>query len=511
MEIALVTEGTYPHSFGGVSVWADQLVQGLPQHDFRIVALVSTGREPVVWELPKNVCALDLVPLWGHQAGADRIPRRSRSWFRSLFKQLLDSLLDTTDEQAAQRSFEEALQGLFHYAQLEDLGAAMRSEEPVKLLCTAWQRLWPAQDSKRHIVSDSSHVDDPTVPGEPPTVRDALAAVELLEHALRPLSKPVVHSDVVHCVTNGLAVLVGLAAKWSFGTPLIVTEHGIYLRERYLEMKRSPYRWPVKALNMAFSRRLCSLAYRAADLVAPGNQYNARWETRLGADPKNIQTVYNGVDPAAFPLAGAEPETPTLSWAGRIDPIKDLETLIRAFGMVRQEIPGAKLRIFGGTPKGGQAYAQKCKDLAADLGIADVVAFEGRVDEIRDAYAAGNVVVLSSISEGFPYTLIEAMTSGRATVSTDVGGVSEAVADTGLVVPPKDPKSMAQACVSLLNDPEQRAVFGEAARKRALELFTVDKAIGTFHDIYTGLRERADTEVAKGTRIGRRRSEAEIA
>ena len=91
--------------------------------------------------------------------------------------------------------------------------------------------------------------------------------------------------------------------------------------------------------------------------------------------------------------------------------VRLLETLLRAFSLVRREIPNARLRMFGGTPKGGEAYLERCRKLAGELGISDVATFEGRVPEIRDAYAAGHVVVLSSISEGFPYTVIEAMTS----------------------------------------------------------------------------------------------------
>jgi glycosyltransferase involved in cell wall biosynthesis len=193
------------------------------------------------------------------------------------------------------------------------------------------------------------------------------------------------------------------------------------------------------------------------------------------------------VDPAAFPPAGPEPETPTLSWAGRVDPIKDLETLIRAFAIVHREIPEARLRLFGGTPKGGEAYRDGCIALAAELGIADSVAFEGRVADITDAYAAGNVVMLSSISEGFPFTLIEAMSCGRATVSTDVGGVREAVGDTGLVVPPREPEPMAAAAIELLRDPERRARLGEGARLRVIEQFTLRQNIDGFRGIYTEL------------------------
>lgn len=143
--------------------------------------------------------------------------------------------------------------------------------------------------------------------------------------------------------------------------------------------------------------------------------------------------------------------------------------------------------MFGGTPRGGEAYRERCEALATELGHGDAVTFEGRVDDIKDAYAAGNVVMLSSISEGFPFTLIEAMSCGRATVSTDVGGVREAVGDTGLVVPPRDPEAMAKAALELLGDPARRRAMGEAARLRVIEQFTLRQTIDTFRSIYLEL------------------------
>jgi len=179
-----------------------------------------------------------------------------------------------------------------------------------------------------------------------------------------------------------------------------------------------------------------------------------------------------------------EPSVPTVSWAGRIDPIKDIETLLRAFALVLRELPDARLRIFGSPPHGQEAYLVRCKDLAEDLDINESVAFEGRVEEIRDAYAAGHVVALCSITEGFPYTVIEAMTCGRPCIATDVGGVAEAIADTGIVVPPRNPRAFAEGCLTLLRDDEERRRLGAAARERALEFFTVDRAISAFDEIY---------------------------
>src|ERR1019366_3495089 len=184
----------------------------------------------------------------------------------------------------------------------------------------------------------------------------------------------------------------------------------------------------------------------------PGNVYNRRWEERLGAEPTHIRTVYNGVDPANFPALTGEPEIPAISWVGRIDPIKDLEALLRAFSLVHKDMPEARLRLFGSPSKGRESYLQRCRALATELGIGEVAMFEGRVENIRDAYDAGCIVVLSSVSEGFPYSLIEAMTCGRPCVATDVGGVTEAVGDTGLVVPPRSPRALAEACLVLLRD-----------------------------------------------------------
>jgi glycosyltransferase involved in cell wall biosynthesis len=464
MDIALTAEGTYPHQFGGVSVWCDQLVRGLPDYDFELVAVVATGSEPVRWELPGNVTRLTTVPLWGAPAPSARGSRWLRPRSGPPVRELIDILLSPPEE--GQERFGQVLRGLFEYAQQGNLSAALASEESVQLLSEAWRQRWPAGDIA------------------PPTLQDAVVAIQLLEHALRPLAHPPPRADLVHAVTNGLGALPALAAKWRYGTPIVVTEHGIYMREHYLHSRQDPYRWPVKQLHLQFLRRLCALGYTESEVITPGNVYNQRWETQLGADMDRVRTVYNGVDPADFPALDSEPEVPTISWAGRIDPVKDLETLLRAFALVRQEIPAVRLRIFGSPPGGRGPYVIKCEALADELGVRSAVVFEGRVAQIRDAYAAGQIVVLSSISEGFPYTLIEAMTCGRACVSTDVGGVTEAVGDTGLVVPPRNPAELARACLTLLRDPALRQRLGSAARLRALEYFTVDRAISAFDEIY---------------------------
>jgi polysaccharide biosynthesis protein PelF len=469
MDVALIGEGTYPHQFGGVSVWCDQLVRGMPDYDFLLVALVATGAEPVRWSLPDNVVSVDTVPLWG-PAPASPLPsgrgrRSSRPVECPHLGELIKLLLAPPGE--SQGRFGNVIREIFEFAQRENLSASLSSEWAVQLLSEAWQD-WRLD----------------SVAAEP-TLHDAVTAMQLLEHSLRPLSHPPVRADVVHAVTNGLGALPSLAAKWRYGTPMVVTEHGIYMREQYLHSRNSPFRWPVRALYLRFLRRLCSLGYSEAELITPGNVYNKRWEEQLGANLSKVRTVYNGVDPADFPAVEGEPEAPTISWAGRIDPVKDLETLLLAFALVHRKMPNARLRMFGSAPQGQEGYLERCRALADELGIADAATFEGRVERIRDAYDAGQIVVLCSISEGFPYTLIEAMTCGRPCVATDVGGVTEAIADTGVVVQARNPEALAQSCLALLQDPGLRRRLGAAARMRALEYFTVDRAISAFDEIYT--------------------------
>ena len=479
MKIAMITEGTYPHGFGGVSVWCDQLVRGMPEHEFSLVAIAASTADQVVWELPGNITSLSTVHLWG---SADRrAGSRPAGCPDQLAGNLIDTLLDPSA--SAQEHFACLLRELFYLSQRGRGGVALASEKAVGLLCRAWADRWPAQAQGR------------------PSTHDAVTALQLLDHFLRPLWHPPAQADVVHTVANGLGILPALAANWRYDMPVMVTEHGVYLRELYLQNRDGPYRWPVKALYLAFMRRLCTLGYHTATAITPGNIYNRRWEELLGADPARIRTVYNGVDPAHFPALEGEPDTPTISWLGRVDPIKDLETLLRSFALVRQEMPAARLRIFGSAPKGRESYLQRCRTLAADLGIDDAATFEGRVDNVRDAYEAGNVVVLSSVSEGFPYSLIEAMTCGRPCVATNVGGVTEAVGDTGIVVPPRSPAPMAQACLALLGDTELRRRLGAAARLRALENFTLDAAISTFDEIYSFLGQGRPLPVA-GARPG---------
>ncbi|MEV0596388.1 GT4 family glycosyltransferase PelF [Nonomuraea cavernae] len=464
MKVTFVSEGTYPFAMGGVSVWMDQLIRGMPTYRWDVVTMTVDGAERPVWDLPDNLDQVISMPLW--KSDYRRSPRAPGPAFGQAYERFLQMVLTPAVEGAGSEEFLEVLKALFRYAHAGgDLAGALTTNESLTQLMDSWY--WNRTDGIN--------------------LADAITAGHLMGHMLRPLAEPPLRTDLTHVAMNGLSMLVAMVAKWQYGTPIVLSEHGVYLRERYLQYVNEPVSHAVRVLLLSFFRRLAGAAYVAADRIAPHSSYNKRWQVHNGADPDRIRIMYNGVDPYDFPLAETEPETPTLVFMGRVDPLKDLHTLIRAFAIVRDKIPDARLSIFGGVPFGNESYKESCAALVAELGLEDSAIFEGRVSSPVDAYHAGHVVMLTSISEGFPYTVVEAMACGRPVVCTNVGGVAEAVADAGFVVPPRDHVAVADAAVRLLKDAALRRRLGAIARGRVLDRFTLRQSLDDYRGVYEEL------------------------
>jgi glycosyltransferase involved in cell wall biosynthesis len=477
MDIALLAEGTYPYHSGGVSVWCDQLVRGLAPNRFSLHTIVGGVDESPTWELPENVVSLNPIAIWGPTPQI-RLSARDSAELLGAFEQLAQSLVDPAGEQ----HFLDALHQLFVLSRQTPLVGALRSKKALGIILEAMR---VADLGDRPFASDPA----------PVTIADAMVALELIEHQIRPLFAPPPEADLCHATANGLAILLALGAYWSRKTPLVLSEHGIYLRERYLAFSHKTYSAAVRSIMLRFFKRLTWAGYQIADAIAPGSEYNRQWLETNGAAPDRINPIYNGVDPANFIASQTEPEVPTLVWLGRIDPLKDVETLIRSFAKVHEALPEARLRIFGGTTTENEPYRERCATLRDELGLQESATFEGKADSVLDVYHAGHVVLLTSISEGFPYTLIEAMASGKPTVSTDVGGVREATGDAGMIVPPQNPEKTAAACLQLLSDPELRRDMGRAARARILSMFTVEQSLAIFSDLYRQVTGRPTAAV----------------
>ncbi len=473
MDVALLTEATYPHKSGGVSVWCDQLIRGLSSHRFTVHAITPGDDNEIIWDMPDNVVGIQSVPLWGAEATVKH-PLHHSTELRSAFQTLAQSLARADGE----AQFLDGLHQLYLLAQEAPMAGALRTRESLQVLLGTMRDTTPGD---REFVSDVG----------PVTVHDASQVLHHLDHLLRPLYVAPARADLSHASANGLSVLMALASHWSYETPLVLSEHGIYLRERYFSYSPDKYSFAVRSLMLRFYKHLAWAGYQIAGSIAPVCEYNRRWQEANGAAPERIQTIYNGVDTNHFTVATAEPEVPTLVWMGRIGPLKDVETLIEAFALVRHEIPSARLRMYGGVSEENQAYFARCVALRDRLGLEGCATFEGQTDSVVEAYHSGHVVLLTSISEGFPYSLIEAMASGMATVATDVGGVAEASGDAGLIVPPQSPKRTADACIRLLSDPEYRRSVAAAARARVLAKFTLEQNLADYSGVYQAVFDQS--------------------
>lgn len=488
MRIGLFTEGTYPVTTGGVTRWCELLIGGMPEHTFVPVTIIGSD-EKVVVPTPANVTDITLVPMWGRTRPA--LVSRRRRTLEGLLSEIWSAALPAAEDRDSDvERFGHAARELtaWHGPRLSRLLAA---EGSIRALLAAWR----AQRRVR-----------PTLP--PLTLADAVRATAHVDRVLALADARFPEFDVSHVGANGPSALLALGRWWSAGTPILLTEHGIYLRERYLALARTDLSWPARRAVGAFLRVLSQLTYREAIRITPVSDFNQRWETLLGADAAKIRTIHNGVETDLFRPLETEPAVPTISFVGRIDPLKDLTTLISAVDIVRRRVPDVRLRLFGPTPEGNEDYHDELTRQVADLGLTGVVTFEGAVSSAVPALEAGHVVALSSISEGLPYTVIEAMMAGRATVNTDVGGVGEVVGEDGScgsLVPPRDPEALGGALADLLTDDERRREMGRQARVRALAMFNLELFTQRYRQEYVTVREAAGSVPAIAAPEGRPR------
>jgi tetratricopeptide (TPR) repeat protein len=216
------------------------------------------------------------------------------------------------------------------------------------------------------------------------------------------------------------------------------------------------------------------LNYQYADQVSPVCHYNTRWEKKFGVDNDDIEVIYNGVDSNVF-IEGENIEriNPTVVTVARIDPVKDILSLINTADLVKKQIPNVKFIVYGSVSV--QGYYEECLELVKKLNLEETFIFAGHTTNMVAAYHSGDVVALSSISEAFPYSVVEAMMTGKPVVATDVGGIREALGNCGFLVPPRDPEEFAEAIIKLLRNSNLRQSMGRDGRERALNYFTLDK------------------------------------
>jgi glycosyltransferase involved in cell wall biosynthesis len=496
--VLLATEGTYPYSQGGVSVWCDTLVRELSDVDYRVLAVATSPYVQSVFAFPTNVQDVQAFPLWGIRDPAEN--RRDMSFSTLLLRK------QRTTAQAVERLFVPAF-GTFLAGVLADEPDVSAMGEAVTAMHRYFQTYdylltWRSEATfstfKAWLIEAVGHGRLPE-----PSVFDVVQGLGWLYHFLMVLDVPIAPDiELVHSSAAAFCGLVGVVAKLQYGIPYLLTEHGIYLREQYLAVGRSDMDPFGKRFLVGVVRAVVRLNYHHADRIAPVCAFNTRWERYLGAPSERIEVIYNGISPDVFAPAPAgappEPGRPVeVVSVARSDPNKDLETLLRAVAIARQSAP-MRLRVFGSVTV--PDYHARLLALRTELGLDAVVEFAGHTRDVARVYR--DIVVQSSVSEAFPFALIEAMMSGAAVVATEVGGSAEAVGSAGLLVPARSPDALAEAIVTLAGDSGLRARLGEEARERALTLFHRARSIGQYRRAYrTLMRRRPRVAPARRTEL----------
>jgi len=280
--------------------------------------------------------------------------------------------------------------------------------------------------------------------------------------------------SVVHCHDQYSNFFSALSAR-AAGVPVVITS------KRWLH---SPLRYRIAN----------AIGFRASTRVLANSSSVARSleaDDRLRRD--RVVVIPNFVDEQAFERPsddvtaawrdelGLEPDTLVIGVVASLSPIKDHATLLRAVSLLVPKWPRLRLVLVGDGPE-----RESLRQLVSQVGLDDVVRFAGLRPQLPSFHFLFDVSVLSSVSEGFPNSLVEAMAAGRPIVATNVGGVPDAVreGENGLLVSPKDPEMFAAALEQLLASPQRREAMGAAGATRAREEFHARHVVGSLENLY---------------------------
>ncbi len=496
--ILFETEGTYPFVGGGVSTWADILVNNLKDFDFYIYAVTGMPYMEYKYKLPENVKLVRQIPLWGSEEPFEdiffEIPfssiyiRKTKVNERVVLRKFIPIFIEFLSSLMNPFSDPEECAGyiwLMHrYFSEYDYKQTFRS-------FVVWQEF------KRLVILKYFEENPFLSEDEIPSVYDLTLAMRWLYHYLMPLYVDVPEVDLSHATAAGFSGLPSVVAKMRDGTPLVVTDHGVFARERYIGIgSEKNLSFFAKKFLINLSILISKILYKLADKVLPVCQFNTTWEKIFGVEEGKIKIIYNGVDPEVFrprPKPEKTREFPTVVAAARVMPLKDIETMIKASAIVREEIPNVKFIVYGALDA-DPVYTKKCQLLIKELKLENTFILAGHHSKPSEIYNEGDISVLSSISEGFPYTVIESMACARPVVATDVGGVREALEGFGIVVKPRDPKALAEGVVKLLKDHELRETLGRRAREQVLAKFRIDMSVEQYRQVYNELIQLKGSE-----------------
>ncbi|HUQ05136.1 MAG TPA: GT4 family glycosyltransferase PelF [Kofleriaceae bacterium] len=498
-DVALILEGTYPYVAGGVSTWVHQILAAYPDRRF---ALLHIGPHPGAYEkprytIPSNVSTLaevhcrGAVPTGpqkpGRRIDAPRVARNKAPsrMLRAIRRMHVDDVVDDemlTDLASGDLSMNEFLHG-------DATFELLRNE--------LYERVSP----QGPFMDFFWHFRAMHIP------------------LLRLLAAPCPDAGIYHAVSTGYAGLIGAVQSVRTGRPLVVTEHGLYAREREMELSRA--RWikdidnehggraprpsPLRRFWSHYFRMLSRIAYHRASKLVTLSEANRAKQLADGASAHKIMVVPNGVARAGAP-AEPPPEPrecapvpatgkPTLrvGFVGRVVPIKDVITLIRAVGIARNHVD-LDVQIVGPQDE-DPSYAKRCFALVDSLNLGETIKFLGPKN-VSEMYPTFDVVLLTSLSEGQPLVMLEAYAHGVPVIATDVGACRElveggdtdrALGPSGIVTRVANPPATAAALIALARDPALRANMGRAALARVNARYQLHQVVASYENLYSSV------------------------
>lgn len=282
--------------------------------------------------------------------------------------------------------------------------------------------------------------------------------------------------DIVHLHSSKAGFLgrVAAAAARRFGTrpQLLYTPHGLSFQ---VGGARGRLYLAGEKLTAGLTHRFIAVSEGEKRLII---------ENGLASD-EEITVIPNGIDCRDYGIPADEMEPPVVGMMGRLTEQKGAVHFVEAATLAARTHPKIRFLMAGGGPQQShlrrRAAAEQCK-----------IEFIGHCSP-ADFLSKVSIIAIPSLWEGLPYVLLEAMAAGRAIVASDIPGISDTLADCGVLVPPADPAALAREIIRLAEDPGRRKRLGEKARKRATDHFSRDRFSGRILTLYADLRQGTGT------------------
>jgi polysaccharide biosynthesis protein PelF len=507
-DVCLLVEGTYPFVSGGVSSWVHDIIRGHPELTFSVLYVGSYpgAHGEARFQLPPNVIALHRV--FCQESALAPLDGAGRASLREQIRALRVAIDARGATSRVLKGFErmhvEGEAGADVLAALAcndlTLPELLHGRSSFQLLTTIAERVAP----------------------DAPFLDLFWHYRAIFAPVLRLLAAPTVPARCYHAVATGYAGL--LAALWSHrtGRPLMLTEHGIYARERDMELARADWirdeaggvaeprsTWaprisPLRRLWSSFFKALSRIAYVQARHIITLSDANRTKQIADGAPPEKIEIVPNGVElqlsreqSARGPQQAGEDLSKRrlrVGFVGRVVPIKDLVTFVRACDLALNDVE-LDARVIGPSDE-DPGYAARCRQLVSRLGRTNQIQFVGPLPPAR-IYGELDVVVLTSFSEGQPLVILEAYAWGLPVVATDVGACREMVegrseqdrriGPSGFVTRVAAPKETAAALVRLARDVRLRWRMGAAGHQRVTAFYQRHDMLARYQGLYGSL------------------------